>query len=44
MIKISGVLVNLLVQLVYETYSPYVVYERGRKVYMWKSCKHYMAC
>ena len=32
MIKISGVLVDLLVQLAYETYSPYVVYERGRKV------------
>jgi hypothetical protein len=32
MIKISGVLVDLLVQLAYETYLPYVVYERGRKV------------
>jgi hypothetical protein len=31
MIKISGVLVDLLVQLAYDTYSPYVVYERGRK-------------
>jgi hypothetical protein len=31
MIKISGVLVDHLVQLAYETYLPYVVYERGRK-------------
>jgi hypothetical protein len=32
MIKISGVLVDLLVQLARETYAPFVVYEKGRKV------------
>ena len=30
--KITGVLVNMLVELNLELYGPYVVYEKGRKV------------
>ena len=31
--KITGVLVDLLVQIAPETYGPYVVFENGRKVF-----------
>jgi hypothetical protein len=42
--KITGVLVDLLVEIDPARYGPYVVYEDGNKPFMWKCYEHYMGC
>ena len=42
MMKITGVLVDMLIQLDPQLYGPHVVYEKGHKSFMYKCCKQYM--
>ncbi len=42
--KITGVLVDMLVQLKLELYGPYVVYENGHNVLYVQVLKPFMAC
>ena len=44
MMKITGVLVDMLVQLCPEVYGPYVVFENGRNYYMFKCQGQFMEC
>ena len=42
--KITGVLVDILVEISPKVYTDYVVFEKGKKYYMFKYLKHYMVC
>ena len=42
--KITGVLVDLLVEMAPEIYKDYVVFENGKNLYMSKLLEHYMEC
>ena len=42
--KITGVIVDLLVSIAPDVYGPYVVYENGKRFYMYKYSVHYTEC
>ena len=42
--KITGVLVDMLIQLDPHLYGPHVVYDRSVKSFMYKCCELYMVC
>ena len=42
--KITGVLVNYLVEISLEIYANYIVMEKEREFYMWKYCELHTEC